>query len=191
MQTLTSYTLTIDAVFSEEDLRKGIHLVILHATRIPPHIGIIAAGKYHSLTIKGQEVNQSAEALIKNIRIRKIPALFIKIKPHLTFSTDYLNEHFIQDVRHFSKVEINASTCLSPVKLFFAGVYGLSLDNINYIFELLPLLEKEGILGSSSALFVNETRFQLPVYDLNQINKGIEDANNEVRQIRELQKSKI
>lgn len=184
MQISSLYKIKINSQFSGSELPKGIYLVIVHAMRIPPHIGMIVNNRYHSLTIKGQELNQPAEVLLKNTRIRKIPSLFIRLKKHATFSYDYLNEHFISNIQQFNKVEVNKATCLSPVKLFFEETYGLSLDQINYIFELLPLLEEAGVIEDVSSLFIDEEMFQLPVYDLDEINKGIKTAQEEIKLIK-------
>jgi hypothetical protein len=180
------YTLNIDRPFNEEDLHRGVYLVVLHASRIPPHIGLIAGKKYHSLTIKGQETDQPIDVLLKNIRIRKIASLFIRIKAHPTFSNDFMREHFIEDVQQFPKVEVGGATCLSPVKLFFEKLYELPVSNVSYLFELLPALEQNGLPEHVSALNIEERNFQLPVYDLEQIHSEIRQAQKEAKQIREL-----
>jgi hypothetical protein len=178
------YRITINGQLKEGDLLKGIHIVILHATRIPPHIGMIAGGEYHSLSIKGQEVNQSLQALIKNIRIRKIPSVFIKIKKHSTFSDEYLKELFVLNVLEHQRVEVGGATCLSPVKKFFEDNYSLSAANVKFIFELLPLVESKGHIESISSAFIENSEVQLPVYNQSQINAGIEEAEAVAARIR-------
>jgi hypothetical protein len=186
MQTINSYKISINRNLNEDNLAKGMYISIIHASRIPPHIGMVINNKYHSLTIKGHEINQSVAALIKNSKIRKVPSLFIKIKTHPAFSTDYLDAHFISNIQQFNKVEAGKSSCLSPVKLFFEETFDLPMKNINYIFELLPELEKLGMIEEVCSMFIEEKEFQLPVYSFNEINKGIETANREKRKIRDL-----
>lgn len=177
MVSLTAaYKLNINKQFSEEELVKGLYIVVIHATRKPPHIGIIADKKYHSLTIKGHELNIPVEVLIRNTTQRKIPSLFLKIKKHPIFSFNYLNEHFISNVKQFPIVDIGIATCLSPIKLFFDEVYNVPMNNVNYLYELLPLLESEGLIESASSLFIDEKSYQLPIYSYAEINEGIENA---------------
>jgi len=171
--------LSINKKFNEDDLLKGLYIAVIHATRIPPHIGLITDGKYHSLTIKGQTLDTSVSALIKNTSQRRIPSLFIKIKPHNTFSTIYLKEHFITNIQQFQRVDIGVATCLSPIKLFFDEVYNIPMDDINYLFELVPKLYSEELIENSSALFVDEKKYQLPVYTLSEINAGIARVRSE------------
>jgi hypothetical protein len=177
----SSNKLSIDKQFNSTDLLKGMYIVVIHATRIPPHIGLIADAKFHSLSIKGQDINTSVEALIKNSNQRKIPSLFIKIKPHNTFSELYLKEHFITNIQQFPKVDIAVATCLSPVKLFFEEVYNVAMDDINYLF--VPKLYSEGLIENISSLFVDEKKYQLPVYTDIEINAGITQARNEFKYI--------
>ena len=179
MKANTECQLFINKEFSDDDLLKGIYLAVIHATRIPPHIGLITEGKYHSLSVKGHDVNTPVTALIKNTIQRKIPSLFIKIKSHTTFSNTYLKEHFITNVLHFPKVDIGVATCLSPLKLFFDEVYNIPMTDINYLFELIPRLYSEELIENTSSLFIDEKKYVLPVYTTAEINAGIEQVRNE------------
>ena len=178
IETSVPYKININKSFSENDLLKGLYIAVIHATRVPPHIGIIADKHYNSLTIKGQTINTSVTALVKNSVIRKIPSLFIKIKPHPTFSELYLKEHFITNVQQFQRVDNGVATCLSPIKLFFEEVYDVSMNNINYLYELLPKLHAEGLIEYTTALHVDEN-YQLPVYSNAEINTGIKQSQKQ------------
>jgi hypothetical protein len=165
--------------FKEEELLNGVYMVVLHATRIPPHIGLIIDNHYHSLTIKGQDMNTPIRALIKNIEQRKIPSLFIKIKPHLTFSNAYLKDHFLLNIQQFPKVDKRIATCLSPIKLFFEEVYDIPMKEINFLFDLLPALNNEELIEHCSTLFIDTNTYQLPVYTQQQLDDEIENARKE------------
>lgn len=173
------YKIKIDKSFDEQDLSKGLFIAVIHATRIPPHIGMIVDKSYHSLSIKGQDINTPIAALVKNSNIRKIPTLFIKIKSHPTFSTIYLREHFITNVQQFERVDVGVATCLSPIKLFFEEVYGVSMKQVNYLYELLPVLESEGLIESISSIHIDKETYLLPVYTNKEINAGIDLVRKE------------
>jgi hypothetical protein len=162
--------------YSEAELSNGVYIVVMHATRIPPHIGLIIDKHYHSLTIKGRDINTPIRALIKNIEQRKIPSLFIKIKPHVTFSNAYMREHFILNVQQFPKVDKDVATCLSPIKLFFDEVYDVRMQEINFLFDLLPRLFEDDLIEFTSTLFVNEANYELPVYTQQELDAEIEHA---------------
>lgn len=181
MKATAPHLLSINKQFNEDDLLKGLYIAVVHATRIPPHIGLIMDGKYYSLSIKGQDINTTVTALIKNTKQRKIPSIFIKIRSHNTFSTTYLKEHFITNIQQFPKVDIGVATCLSPIRLFFDEVYNVSMNEINYLFELVPKLYSEDLIENTFALFVDEKKYQLPVYTAAEINAGIQQVKNDLK----------
>lgn len=166
--------------FEEDGLLSGTYLVVLHATRIPPHIGLIIDKNYHSLTIKGQDINTPVKALLKNIEQRKIPSLFVKIKSHPSFSQPYMKDHFILNIQQFPRVDTHLATCLSPIKLFFDEVYAVSTNHVNFLFDLLPQLHHENLLEFCTSMFIDEQTYTLPVYTQEQLNKEIENARAEI-----------
>ncbi len=169
--------------FREEELSNGVYIVVLHATRIPPHIGLIIDNYYHSLTIKGHDYNTPIKALIKNIQLRKIPSLFIKIKSHSTFSNSYLKEHFILNIQQFPKVDKDIATCLSPIKLFFDEVYNIPMEDVRFLFDLLPSLYEAELIEPPSSLFIDEQNYQLPVYTQEQLDNEIKNVRNEINNL--------
>ncbi|HET6225909.1 MAG TPA: hypothetical protein VFF27_06495, partial [Bacteroidia bacterium] len=136
--------------------------------------------QYHSLSIKGQDFNTPVKALLKNIEQRKIPTLFIKIKSHTTFSQTYLKEHFILNIQQFPRVEKDIATCLSPIKLFFNETYDVSMDDVDFLFHLLPKLEEASFIEHTTTLFIDEKNYQLPVYTKEELDTEIESARKEI-----------
>ena len=169
--------------FNEDELHNGIYIVVLHATRIPPHIGLIIDKQYHSLTVKGHDYNTPVRALIKNIEQRRIPSLFIKIKSHTTFSNTYLKEHFILNIQQFPRVDKNVATCLSPIKLFFDETYAVPMKEVNFLFDLLPKLCNEQLIEHSYSLKKKKKEYQLPLYTQEQLDTEIENVRTEVNTI--------
>ncbi len=165
--------------FNENELLNGIYIVVLHATRVPPHIGLIIHKEYHSLTIKGHDIHIPIKALIKNVSQRKIPSLFIKIKSHTTFSNAYMQEHFILNVQQFLRVDKNIATCLSPIKLFFEEVYGVPMTSVNFLFDLLPSLQARELVEHAVSLFIDEITYTLPIYSAKKLDEEIEKVRKE------------
>jgi hypothetical protein len=179
----SSHKLTVAAQVDQQLLSSGCTLVVLHATRIPPHIGLIADDHYSSLTIKGRDIEVKFSALLKNINQRNIPVLFLHLKAHPIFSAAYLKEHFSTNVMRFEKVENHVATCLSPVKLFFEEVYDLSMREVECLHELVPLLEKENLLQGISSLNLPTENYQLPLYTVEDVEREIRRAKHEITKI--------
>jgi len=174
----------IDQSFYANAVKKGIYMVLLHANRVPPHIGIMIDNEYHSLTLKGQELNISGNVLLKNCGVRKIPTIFIKIKKHPVFSNQHLNECFIEQVKMFEKVNTEGNTCLSPIKLFFDEFYAIDKSKIGLIFDLLDALKENDFVTETCGMNLGEMNgniFYLQPYNEAELQLQIEAEFKKVK----------
>ena len=146
---MSSNAIHIQKEYLPDDVKKGVYLVLLHANAVPPHIGLLIDNTYHSLTVKGQELNINGNVLLKNISLRKICAVFIKLKKHPVFSVGHINETFIEQVKLFDKVNQSGNTCLSPIRLFFEEFYAIPKEHIKLIFDLLDHLKANEFIDKS------------------------------------------
>jgi len=179
MTVAEKYTLPLNSSFEELNLLEGTFIVVLKATSVPPHIGMIVGGCYHSLSIKGQDIKTPVSALIKNIQLRAIPSLFIEIKTPAAFNEIYMMNRFIEKIKQFKRVDIGVATCLSPLKLYFEEEYAIPMIDIIYLYELLPRLEGHQLILNSGSLFIDENKYELPVYSMKQIDEEINQVRKE------------
>lgn len=162
------YKISVNKQLTTEELSKDSWIVILHASRIPPHIGIMISGNYNSLTIKGHELNVSLVALLKTIQLKNIEALFIPLKKHPVFSLSYQLEIFQFHIQQFQQVNSQA-TCLNPVKLFLQEFYALPLIETELLYELIERLKQNNYITSAIGLNIGnklnaQNEFTLPIY---------------------------
>lgn len=174
----------IQKEYKPEDVKKGVYLVLLYANQIPPHIGLLIDNVYHSLTIKGQELNINGNVLLKNISLRKIPTVFIKLKKHPVFSSNHLNETFIEQVKLFDKVNNNTNTCLSPIRLFFDEFYAIPKEDIKLVFDLLAALTTNDFIQITYGAHLGALKEN--IYYLQSYNQG--ELKRQIK--KELQKAK-
>ena len=171
------YTLTVSKEFNEKELSKNTWLVILHASRIPPHVGIVIDGNYNSLTIKGHELNIGIDVLLKTIQQKKIEALFVQLKKHPVFSTEYQKEICQLYIQQFTQVKQNEASCLSPVKLFLQEFYALCFNEKELLFELTERLKQNNYISDAVGINVDEKleqdQFSLPMYTHEELQKVI------------------
>ncbi|MES2513194.1 MAG: hypothetical protein V4580_03585 [Bacteroidota bacterium] len=167
------YTLSISNSFDQELLYKNTWLVILHASRTPPHIGILIDGNYNSLTIKGHELNIQLTVLLKTIQQKKIETLFVQLKKHPVFSTDYQKEICQHYIQQFTQVKANEASCLNPVKLFLQEFYAICENKEELLFELMEHLKQnqyiEITLGLNLEAKTEHGEFSLPMYTNEQL----------------------
>ncbi len=172
------YTLTVSENFSEKEVNKDIWMVILHASRTPPHIGLLIGGNYNSLTIKGHELNINSSVLLKTIQQKKIETVFIKLKQHPVFSVDYQKEICQLYIKQYTQVKANEASCLSPVKLFLQEFYAIDEQKQELLFELVERLKQNDYITLTVGLNIKNklegNEFSLPIYsneDLQEIIK--------------------
>lgn len=164
---LTSpYTLSLTSNYSTESLNKGTWLVVLHASRIPPHIGLLIDGSYNSLTIKGKELDDAINVLLKTIQLKKIEAIFISLIKQPVFSTSFqleIAKHFIQQ---YHQVKANEATCLTPIKLFLSEFYAIENQKDELFFQLVERLKQNHYINYAFGINLNEStdEFALPMY---------------------------
>ncbi|MES2568053.1 MAG: hypothetical protein V4565_14355 [Bacteroidota bacterium] len=162
------YTLAVSDTFSESELCKGTWLVILNASRTPPHVGLMINENYNSLTIKGHELNIHRSVLLKTIQQKKIEALFIKLKHHPVFSFEFQTEICQYYIKQFTQVKANEASCLSPVKLFLQEFYAIKENKLELLFELIERMKQNQYISLTLGLNVGQklegNKFPLPMY---------------------------
>lgn len=175
------YQFAFKEIGSSDNFSKGLWLVVLHASRIPPHVGLMFNGNYNSLTIKEQELNVSKEALLKTISQRKIDALFFKIVKHPVFSTDYQLQVFQEQVKKYNYVEQGVATCLSPLKLFFEEFYAIKNNNMLF-YDFLEVLNENDfisdVIGINVKTHIGDGIFKFETYSTEQLESRIKEERS-------------
>ncbi|MES2762045.1 MAG: hypothetical protein V4677_07560 [Bacteroidota bacterium] len=171
------YTISVSNSFDQELLYKNTWLIILHASRTPPHIGLLIDGNYNSLTIKGHELNVQLNVLLKTIQQKKIESLFVQLHKHPVFSTEYQKEIFQHYIQQFTQVKANEASCLSPIKLFLQEFYAICENKQELLFELMERLKQNQYIDTTFAMNLNDKiedgEFALPMYTHEQLQQVI------------------
>lgn len=141
--------------------------MILHASRVPPHVGVMIDGSYSSLTIKGHEIGVRLEVLMQTITRKRIEALAVSLVKQPVFSTDFQREALELYIRQFPKVEAGKASCLSPVKLFLQEFYALQARPQELLYEVTERLKLNGYIGRAIGFNLPDSysgEYALPVY---------------------------
>lgn len=159
-------------------LMNDIYLVLLNATNIPPHILLSINGKLFTLTVKGPTVDGELTNLLRLIRKQNTPTLFVKLKVPLLFTMDDLNAEIRKYTLGYNRVDVGIATCLSPIKDFCFSVYKTQVQKINFVFDLIPQLDKQAIVSDYYHLNLQDylmpnNSFMLSKYSMNDIYEHI------------------
>jgi len=149
--------------FDEVILNKGIYLSVVHANKIPPHIGIVVDGKYFSLKAKGKDINVPVIDLLKIINRKQIASLFLQIQKIITIK-DILTIY-----QSFNKAVAYESSCLTPIKhIFQLG------DEIQKLGDLLKVLNQSQSIVSVYGVNIQDEYKGIPAYEVDAIHQRLE-----------------
>lgn len=178
---MSSYSIKGIHPANEAVLYSDVYLVLLHATRIPPHLLVSVNGKIFSLGVKGPMVDDELSSIVKLIKQRRVPTIFVRLSVPPLFTIDDLRKEIRKYILAYPRVDIGIATCLTPIRDFCGSVYHTETERVNFVYELLPKLFNQKAAGESYHLFMEpylvEANFALPQYSMNDIYEGIRSVS--------------
>jgi hypothetical protein len=121
-------------------LNSGTYIVLINADKQPPHLALLIDGQVFSLTVKGPKLDMPLELQLKLIKQKNIKAIFVKLNRSMQIHNNDLYYNVRKNIIGFEKASPGLVTCLSPIKDFCVQVFGVDTSNVNFIFDLLPVL---------------------------------------------------
>ena len=141
-------------------LEKGFYLCLIATDKMPPHIALIASGKYYSTSVRGVKLGVDYKTLIKIIEQKQTPTLFIQLDVEPNFIS--LNNAYAK----YPKLSENES-CLFPIRDYFRNE-GETNEYWNFVFNAVDdLLAKDKVVRSyemNMTTLIKENSFQLMEY---------------------------
>ncbi len=145
----------------------GVHLWILHADKIPPHIGISVDEHFFSLKAKGKDESVSIQSMLQVIDKKKISTVLIQLKSNLTF------EQVRIEYSKFERAFDLETSCLVPIKNCLNAP--ISIQKLS---ELLHFLQDEDQLLSVFGLHLINEYKGIKSYTIDEIQQRIEKLND-------------
>lgn len=165
----------------ENILMNDVFLVLLYATRIPPHLLVSVNGKIFTLSVKGATVDGELRALLHLIRKKNIETIFIRLALPPLFTMKQLHEEIRNCTLAYPRVDIGIATCLTPIRDFCSSVYEVEKKNVNLIFDLLPKLQEQNATGECYQMNLNKQLFENSIllnrYSVNDVYEAIRNSN--------------
>ena len=113
-------------------------LCLIGTNKTPPHIALVADGKYYSTSVRGVKLGVDYKKLLKILDVKKTPTLFLKLD--VVIDQNKLREVYF----NYPKLTVNES-CLFPIRDYFK-LNNWTITNWNFVFDLVnDLLLKEKI----------------------------------------------
>lgn len=163
---------------SDKDFSKGIYLLLFNATAIPPHLLLSIHGEIFSITDSGRQLGSPLEKMVGFIKRKNVPVLFVEWKTENAESLKNIaRKHFLA----YDKVVEGKVSCLFPIRDVAADVLGEEMKQANFIFELLPMMEKANAIGEISELNMGNAivngNFELLTYTTDQMKTALQSAS--------------
>lgn len=154
--------------FENQEYENGIFLWVIHADKIPPHIGISKDGFYFSLKVSGKDNLVSIKSLVGLLGLKGIPTLAIQL-----IDSELEVDDLIGTFGNYLFAESNVSTCLTPIsKLYFPSYEDMILS------ELLDAFEKKSFLGNVYGLNLKADFEGIPLYGRSEITNRLIDLED-------------
>ena len=163
---------------NKHSLMHGMFICIMNAISVPPHILLVIEGSVYTLSTKGVTLNMPLKTLLRTIRIKQTKTLFVSLKMPVIIDSNELRRQVAQILNLYDKVEVGHATCLTPLTDFFGNIYKKDLNQVNFVFELLPALEREELIENCFHLNMSNeidqyNSFNLLTYSNFEINESI------------------
>lgn len=172
-------------------LLNDVYLVLLYATRVPPHLLVSVNGKIFTLSVKGATVDGELPALLTLIRRKNIETVFIRLALPRLFTLEQLKKEIRTCTLAYPRADIGIATCLTPIKDFCHTIYNTETKNVNLIFDLLPKLqernamkdcyymnlEKHMTFSPPDSGGVRGGQFSLNMYEVNDVYEAIRNSS--------------
>ena len=181
MKNLSSYKISNLLPADDTLLKNDVYLVLLYATRVPPHLLISVNGKIFTLSLKGATVDGELAALLQLIRKKRIETIFIRLALPPLFTIEQLKEEIRTCTLAYPRVDIGIATCLSPIKDFCHTIYDTETKNVNLIFDLLPKLQERNAMKDCYQMnlenYLKGDTFSLNIYQVNDVHEAIRNSS--------------
>lgn len=139
-----------------------IYIIVFHAHKIPPHLGIIANGSFFSWKASGSDIGLSIDKVLYLIECKKITTLVFDLGSYPVKKSVY---HYFSASSTGIK---EGMTCLSPINQCLYGK-----DIFGKIGELLKDLEETGRIKNIFGAYLPEGFGGIPNYSRTDIQDRI------------------
>ncbi|MGB0915625.1 MAG: hypothetical protein ACPGVI_06105 [Crocinitomicaceae bacterium] len=140
-------------------------LWVLHADKIPPHIGVSIDGDFYSLKANGKDEGVSINGLLEIVNRRKIATLCFELNSELSQSS------LVAEFDKFEKTIPNEITCLRPIKNV------LMKEHAAKLIELLHMLDEDGQIGAVMGININADFHGIQDYNVDAIHARLKQLD--------------
>ncbi|MEN9400628.1 MAG: hypothetical protein RL632_1731 [Bacteroidota bacterium] len=143
-------------------LQHGFFLCVLHADKIPPHVGCLVDGQFFSLKVNGKDEQIPVNQLFKALSLKQVPTLFIRVDREIKLN-------WVKEVyANYTAIQVGQSTCLSPlVELFKCK------ESVRKLSGFLEYLDAQGLIDTVFKVHLTDEFTAISAYSLEEIEQHL------------------
>jgi len=148
------------------DFDKKVLIWVIHADKIPPHLGVSHNNLFYSLKANGKDMHLPVEKLTQVLSKKSIVTVFIEVEV-LQLKLP------LKDVfERYESTIVGQVTCLQPIKEAF------NVDQASWVKELISELDKKDAIVSSFGWNLPDDFERIPDYSPEDIHKRLTELKN-------------
>lgn len=144
----------------------SVYLWVIHANKIPPHLGISDGASFYSLKANGKDDGLNVSKILPVLQKKNIATVFFEIQPSLCVKSA------AKAFADYTTTIPGEITCLQPIKELF------DIENALWLKELLEVLEERGGIVSAHGWQLPENFNGIPNYDAKHIHDRLNALAN-------------
>ena len=133
----------------------GAYIIVLQVVNVPPHLLIAVNGRSWSISVSGQLPAEPLEKLFSYIHRKQVPTIFTELLLPEGMNADSFCESLDAAVAKYPEVHANTISCLAPIRDAAATVFGDPVNSAQFIFELIPAIQKANGIGEHSGFYLD------------------------------------
>lgn len=150
----------IEKVSNVKSVNDALCLWVIHADKIPPHIGISFEGQFYSLKANGKDEGVKNDSLVSILNNKKIKTLIYVLN-----NLEQLDLAKVYE--KYSSTIPGSVTCLHPIKEI------LNIPGADKIHDMIDVLSSKGSIRKCLGLNLGENFSGIKEYDLAAIHERL------------------
>lgn len=148
-------------------LNGSVFLWVIHANKVPPHVGISKGDAFFSLKANGKDAGIPLNRILKVLQAKEIATLFYEIDPKAA------NLELENAFNRYERTVSNEITCLQPLKDIFGDEQSVK------VIDMLSFLEDQDVLVNQYGWKLPEQFDGIPAYELSDIHNRLKSLEND------------
>jgi len=182
---MDNYIFSVVQDITREALSDGVFILLFHVDKVPPHLGLCVYGRYFSITMNKQYIDQDIDSVLRSINAKNIKTIFQQV----LIPSEIDQESIVDITKHnfegYKSLLNDGITCLQPISDTFVNLLGTNITNVDVVFDVMDEIKAQGHLGSTFHSNLSSSSegedYSVKRYTLDDVNQRIQQLESTVK----------